>query len=233
MQDKLNAVALVCRKYNLLDKATFFQKFSKFDIASLQTAWDFSLSKIQNRDIVKDAKDISINERDAAIAYVKAVGHTESLVYSYLLKPFHPEALQLSDEKIERRVRHFLAVQYLDEQAGVMSSSVRPSNHIPKSVKEQTWKLRHFLLVLVAIASIFTPRVIDGVTPVNSLAERIQEKSKHKFSGAICNDGWTSHSQGKGTCSWHGGVSYYFYKGAPSKSWEECLVEAKQKSWRR
>jgi hypothetical protein len=29
---------------------------------------------------------------------------------------------------------------------------------------------------------------------------------------AICNDGWISHSWGPGTCSWHGGVSYYKYK---------------------
>lgn len=30
--------------------------------------------------------------------------------------------------------------------------------------------------------------------------------------GAICNDGWRSYSQGRGTCSWHGGVDYYLYK---------------------
>lgn len=27
--------------------------------------------------------------------------------------------------------------------------------------------------------------------------------------GAICRDGWRSHSTGSGTCSWHGGVDYY------------------------
>lgn len=27
--------------------------------------------------------------------------------------------------------------------------------------------------------------------------------------GAICKDGWRSHSTGSGTCSWHGGVDYY------------------------
>jgi len=29
--------------------------------------------------------------------------------------------------------------------------------------------------------------------------------------GAICNDGWRSYSTGSGTCSWHGGVSYWLY----------------------
>lgn len=30
-----------------------------------------------------------------------------------------------------------------------------------------------------------------------------------KGEGAICNDGWRSHSTGSGTCSWHGGVHHY------------------------
>jgi len=30
-----------------------------------------------------------------------------------------------------------------------------------------------------------------------------------KGQGAICNDGWRSHSVGSGTCSWHGGIDHY------------------------
>ena len=30
-------------------------------------------------------------------------------------------------------------------------------------------------------------------------------------SGAICNDGWVSHSTGRGTCSHHGGVDHWTY----------------------
>ena len=33
--------------------------------------------------------------------------------------------------------------------------------------------------------------------------------SCHKSPGAICNDGHRSYSTGRGTCSWHGGVSHY------------------------
>jgi hypothetical protein len=33
--------------------------------------------------------------------------------------------------------------------------------------------------------------------------------SCHKSPGAVCNDGSTSHSTGRGTCSWHGGVDHY------------------------
>lgn len=35
-----------------------------------------------------------------------------------------------------------------------------------------------------------------------------------------------------GTCSWHHGVDYYFYKGDYSKTIEECKEEAKKISWR-
>jgi hypothetical protein len=30
-----------------------------------------------------------------------------------------------------------------------------------------------------------------------------------KGKGAICNDGWRSHSTGSGTCSWHDGIDHY------------------------
>ncbi len=58
------------------------------------------------------------------------------------------------------------------------------------------------------------------------LANSIHEESRFKFNGAICNDGSKSHSQGRGTCSWHGGVYYYFYIGEYEKDFEECKIEA-------
>ncbi len=33
--------------------------------------------------------------------------------------------------------------------------------------------------------------------------------------GAICRDGWRSHSTGRGTCSHHGGVREWLYAEAP------------------
>jgi hypothetical protein len=33
--------------------------------------------------------------------------------------------------------------------------------------------------------------------------------SCRKGKGAICNDGWRSHSTGSGTCSWHDGIDHY------------------------
>ena len=39
----------------------------------------------------------------------------------------------------------------------------------------------------------------------------INSRSSRQRIGAICNDGWRSHSTGSGTCSHHGGVDYWLY----------------------
>ncbi|QLY40649.1 hypothetical protein HF295_07240 [Hujiaoplasma nucleasis] len=39
--------------------------------------------------------------------------------------------------------------------------------------------------------------------------------------GAICEDGWRSSSTGSGTCSWHGGVDYWLYRGGTESTYEE------------
>jgi hypothetical protein len=77
----------------------------------------------------------------------------------------------------------------------------------------------------------FGSRIIDGFTSVETLTTRIHERSKYKFSGSKCNDGWTSFSQGQGACSWHNGVDYEFYKGEYSRTIEECRQEAEELSW--
>ena len=76
-------------------------------------------------------------------------------------------------------------------------------------------------------------RLNKRLTPGQMLAEQIHKKLKYNFNGDICNDGWTSHSQGRGTCSHHDGVDYYFYKGEYSKTIEECRKEAEEISWRK
>ena len=78
----------------------------------------------------------------------------------------------------------------------------------------------------------FGTTIINGLTSVDTLTKKIHERSKYKFSGSKCNDGSTSYSQGQGTCSWHDGVDYEFFKGDYAKSLEECRNEAKGLSWR-
>ena len=90
----------------------------------------------------------------------------------------------------------------------------------------------------------YGPKTVDGFTnkfllqryedinvttvTVDNLTNYIHEETKYKHSGAICYDGWISHSTGRGTCAWHGGVAYWFSKGDYSKSMKECRDEAKE-----
>ena len=84
---------------------------------------------------------------------------------------------------------------------------------------------------IVIVGFLFGSRIIDGFTSVYVLTERIYEREVYEFNGSICRDGSTSHSQGRGTCSWHDGVRYKFYKGQHKKTKNECRIEAKKRSW--
>jgi hypothetical protein len=118
------------------------------------------------------------------------------------------------------------------------------SNHfiISKLAQEKQQKIKDFfnrnltltlVLMFTAIfgSFFFGSRVVDGLTPVDTLTQRLHERSKYKFSGCKCNDGWNSYSQGQGACSWHNGVRYEFIKGEYSKTLEECRLKAEEISW--
>lgn len=102
--------------------------------------------------------------------------------------------------------------------------------------------------VIIALLPVYFPILIDGFTQsdklvlkyfkqefpsfsesklnIDSLTLLVASKYRYTFDGAVCNDGWISHSQGRGTCSHHGGVSFYFYSGDYKKSKAECEKEA-------
>lgn len=91
-----------------------------------------------------------------------------------------------------------------------------------------------FISIIIGINFIVADRpIVYHFYSVDKLTEIFYESksNKYRFNGAKCNDGWTSHSQGSGTCSWHGGVSYYFYKGEYIKTRQECEIKAKRFSW--
>lgn len=111
-------------------------------------------------------------------------------------------------------------------------------NKIPEELESPLKKnksytgVRSIIFIFSVIFLCCLPRIIQGLTPVEILTERLHENSKYTFNGSICNDGHISHSQGQGSCSWHGGVNSSFEKGDYSKSIEECRVEALKLSWR-
>lgn len=113
---------------------------------------------------------------------------------------------------------------------------------ISKLSEEKQQKVKDFFNRNIALTTIlmfstifgtffFGTRIIDGFTPIDTLTERLHERSKYKFSGSKCNDGWNSYSQGQGACSWHDGVRYEFSKGEYSKTLKECRLEAEEISW--
>ena len=233
IQDKLNNSAKIVSQYNLGDKNYFNVKFSNTNVTQLETAWTFGQRKIQNREIIKDASNISVDETNEANE--KAVKFDKSIegLFRYLNSEFDVKKLKLTDENIERRLRQILAETYIGKISNeVLELSIKDNSSVKSKTVTFFGKFKVAFIILGIIGVFATPRIIDGLTPVDVLTDKIHEKSKYEFNGSICNDGTTSHSQGRGTCSWHGGVDYKFYKGEYKKTIEECRKEALKLSWR-
>ena len=233
IQDKLNASAQIVRQYNLGDKNYFISKFPNTNKTQLETAWTFGQRKIQNREIIKDASSISADETNLANERTINVEKNIEGLFNYLNSEFNVKKLKLTDENVERRFRHNLAELYIGNILNEVSElSIKDNSSIKSKTFAFFGKFKAAFIILGIVGVFATPTIIDGLTPVDILTEKIHEKSKYKFNGSICNDGTTSHSQGRGTCSWHGGVNYKFYKGDYKKTIEECREEAINRSWR-
>ena len=91
-------------------------------------------------------------------------------------------------------------------------------NKVKKILNWAAILLTGFLIILFFIS---VTRVVETGNP-GSLGYRV---------GAICEDGWRSSSTGSGTCSWHGGVDHWIYRGGTSSSLEEHLLIADTYGW--
>lgn len=267
IQENLNRSALIVRKYNLGDKEYFFSTFQDLDKPPLESSWTFATKKIQNREIIKDAS-VYFNsiDNDEINSILTNFGDDINSIYMYLNSSFDVKLLKLRDENLQRRIRHILADKYLN-QIIVETKNLYTEHQSSYSTrfKKVLGRYKIGIGVFLTVAAFLTPRIIEGLTPPENLLNTylhdkyssiknasinediltnyLHEDSKYKFNGAICNDGWTSHSQGRGTCSHHGGVDYYFYEGDYRKSLDNCRQKAIkvidelrkkafQKSWR-
>jgi len=234
MKDELQISAVLIRKYNLGDLEYFKSRFHPVDDLLIAKAWENAQLKIQNREIIKDAQNIGRHEHQTAEDKFKSFDKQKTKLNSYLLQNFDPKELKLSAENTERRFRHLLALEYVE----LASVDLKKLSHAKTlSFKERVSNLiaRYFLIILVigGTGIFVAPKIIDKFTDPNKLGLKLYEskKNRYQFNGSICNDGWTSHSQGRGTCSHHNGVDYEFYKGDYIKSLEVCVEEAKKISW--
>lgn len=237
----LERYSLISRKYNLKNKADYLTSFSKIDVEILENAWLHGLKEIRHEEIIKDASCNFTIEQKSIInnRSIVMMLKNHQKIYSYLNSSFEPKKLKLSDENIERRFRYNIAIKYL-QLIELEIDQLRKEQLLPNKAKKIVLNaydsikapISIFICILLISSPFWFSTVRDGLTSVEKLTVRIHEKSKYTFDGAICNDGWVSHSQGRGTCSWHDGVDFYFYDGEYGKSIEECRKEAIKKSWR-
>lgn len=230
IQDKINKYCLINRKYQLLDESNFTLKFSKIDIKDLKLAWKYGCDKIQNDEIIKDSKDLPKNGKKDISQKLQKFNFESNDLFYYLNSKFEVKELKLDEEKVERRLRNILALRHQK----IILTEINKLKRKEKltQFKEKVVGIATLSIIpIIVIGFFFGSHIRDGFTTVDVLTERIYQREIYEFNGSKCNDGSTSHSQGRGTCSWHDGVNYKFYTGEHKYSLEECRNKAKDRSW--
>jgi hypothetical protein len=266
IRNNLKQAAIIFRKYNLGDSPEFKQFFKGINRLDIEMAWENAYYKIQNSEILKDSNS-KLDDTDIAEVNKKVDEIiSKQPLYHYLNSSFDIKNAKLKDENIERRVRQILAEKCLSE---IIFDTYKKQASLEKSAKGRfllaSNKHKFTILFLTVACLFFAPRVLDALSlpknilnkllhkeypkienntiTLSVLADYFHEESKYKFNGAECNDGWESHSHGRGTCSHHGGIDHYFKEGEYRKTYNECLElakieilmlekEAKSISWR-
>lgn len=225
---RLLSISFVIHSYQIGDKQYFYTLFPSVDQDILEKIW---LTETKKSPIVSFYEQISDSEELLIKNKLNRLGHNEVKLFDYLSKPLDKNL----DIKTESALRKLMASRYIEIAVFSINNLLGiPEKFLSKVFKEKRnlRRRRIFIGFTVIIAIAFSlPRVIEGLTPVESLARRYHEESRYTYSGSLCWDGWESHSRGRGTCSHHGGVKSYFEKGDYSLTFQQCLEKAKQKSW--
>lgn len=230
IQNKLNKYCLINRKYQLIDEMQFSSIFSYIKSDYLKKAWEYSYTEIKNDEIIKNTDELPQNGNNEISKRLQKFNFISSDLYFYLNSRFEVKEWKLDDERIERRLRNILA----ERHQKIIKAEIKKSSKQQKlkEVKDKIISVTALAFIPILIVGFFFgSRIRDGFTSVDVLIERIYEREVYEFDGSICRDGTISHSQGRGTCSWHNGVSRKFFKGQHKKSKQECEIEAKERSW--
>ena len=84
----------------------------------------------------------------------------------------------------------------------------------PQGEHRRHWSARD--RAVAALASVAALLLI--VAGIVALGESSDHSARTVYAYTVCGDGWISHSQGPGSCSWHDGVARYVYKDVPAPS---------------
>jgi hypothetical protein len=233
IQSRLNQSAQIIRKYELGDIEYFYNVFQNVTKSELETAWNLAQEKIDNLEIVKDSLEINTYRYFLTNEKVASFKNNKNKIYRYLKSDFNSKRTERKDKEIERRLRHILAEKYVKILSNEVFNILEGQRvSIIPNIIDFFDRYKVIILIFGFISLITAPRIINGLTPVEELTYKIHENSIYQFNGSVCNDGKISHSQGRGTCSWHKGVDHKFYKGQYSKTLNECREEAIKLSWR-
>ncbi len=235
IQDKINNSAIIVRKYNLGDENYFFSQFKTVDSSSLKSAWTIAQKEIQNREIIKEGSNLSSDDFQKAARIASTFDNNEKALFHYLNSKFDVTKLELTDENVERRVRKLIADSYLLIVSKEVSEFIiKKQNSFKSKVKTFFNNYKVAIIVYLIFGTLMlSPKIIDKLTPVDVLTEKIHNRSKYKFRiGATCNDGTHSTATGSGACSHHGGVDEWLTKIGYRKTLEECRKVAEEISWR-
>lgn len=227
---KLLKAAFIIHCYSIGDEFYFYLRFSRIEKSVLQEIWKVASSR---QPFVTHYELIDESEKTIVRKKAWTFRGDSKVIYDYLSKPLQDNSKGFS---VECELRRVLAIRYIDS---VGYSLYNGPGGIPKSFLSALIKRKQKIangvmlgLLIFGVVALFSlPRIIDGFTPVRTLAREYYEDSRYKFSGAICRDGWISHSRGRGTCSHHGGVREYFDEGEHRQTYEECLRRARERSW--
>ncbi|MCK3683981.1 DUF3761 domain-containing protein [Maribellus sp. YY47] len=248
--------AKVFVKYDLYPhspKQYFIEQFPFVNRVSLNRAWDKANNEITYQERIKFnqygydkeecfwTKEVEFDKDEI----IKNLNQDYDLVFDYLINKPNSYTLKARD----KRAHYYLALGYITNISEEIKSSDKLKKfNLPGEIEKAISYVFFFFGAVVALSPILIPFLITSFTPsdklvlkylkeefktfdesqfdIDSLTLLVAHEHLYRFNGAVCNDGSISHSQGRGTCSYHGGVSYYFYKGDCMMTWDECQEEA-------
>jgi len=140
-QNKLNFCALLIRKYNLGNRDYFFREFSFAENEHLVESWNHALRNIKHRDIIKNAKKVDQHEVELIDRKIKEISSKKYQTIHYLYSKFDVKELKLTQENIERRVRHHLSTKLVEQLRKQLESKILVEKRQQSIMKNQVMKL--------------------------------------------------------------------------------------------
>lgn len=151
----------------------------------------------------------------------------EAYVLPYLLdeSEFTKEFLDVGCLRHQTHDEHKLANAIIDKL------NKRPERRLATWFKDLYRIKRRLATAIVLLLGSSALYFKDNLTPVDTLAERLHQRSGKMIHGSVCkNDGWFSRKRGSGTCSYHGGVDSIKDSVIYDKTMEQCKKEAEKTS---